>query len=471
MTREIPASVEVEKHILGAALLFPDELDFLTATLSAEDFYSPRHAALYRVLLDLHAKGAEPSPQGVIHALAASGGLQDEGMEDYVWTVATEVASGAGLAHHVQIVKDLAARRRLIRTLSECMDLAYNGAKPYAEVQEHAEAAVMGVGDSRKTGPKLRTMGQVLASAAKEWEAVAKGKPGGLLTKVAPVDGLTLGLRPGKLYVLAARPGLGKSMLALQMAAQCGAPVTIYSLEMLAEEQSERMISQESDMNSDSLRSSSVLQVRQKELMDVMLKLKGLPIHWCDEPVTPAQIMAQSRRSLKSGGLGLVVVDYLQLLKVAGKFERRDLEVGATSKALKAMAMKLHIPVLAIASLSRKCEERTDKRPMLSDLKDSGEIESDADTVMFLYRDSIYNNEAKKKFPNVTEIIMPKNRGGKTGRALADFDGAHAKFYALEQNASRQYLDFIEGKQNDSQAQSGNTSKVPRGHTDPFFGR
>lgn len=471
MNREIPAAIEVEKHILGAALLAPEELDFLAAALSAEDFYSPRHAALFRALVDLHTSGAEISLPGLLHALKASGRLQDAGGEAYAWEISTEIASGAGLAHHVQIVKDMAARRRLIRALSESLEAAYDGAKPYQEVQEHAEAAVMGVGDARKSGPKLRTMGQVLASASREWEAVAKGKPGGLLSKVAPLDGLTLGFRPGKLYVLAARPGLGKSMLALQAAAQCGAPVTIYSLEMLAEEQSERMISQETDMNSDSLRSPGVLQTRQKELSEVLLRLKGLPITWCDEPVTPAQILAQSRRMKKAQGLGMVIVDYLQLLKVAGKFERRDLEVGAASKALKAMAMKLQIPVLAIASLSRKSEERTDKRPMLSDLKDSGEIESDADAVMFLYREANYSTDAKKRFPNVTELIMPKNRGGKTGRALMEFDGAHAKFYPLQQESTRQYLDFIEGKRNDTQGQSGNFAQVPGRHPDPFYTR
>lgn len=471
MNREIPANVDLEKHILGAALLFPEEMDFLAAALPAEDFYSPRHAAIYRALADLHATGAELSLPGLLHALKASGRLSDAGGEGYVWEVSGEPASGAGLAHHVQIVKDLAARRRLIRVLGEGLEAAFDLAKPYQEVQEHAETTVMGVGDSRKSGPKLRTMGQVIASASKEWEAIAKGQPGGLMTRITPLDDLTLGLRPGKFYVLAARPGVGKSMLALQAAAQSGAPATIYSLEMLAEEQAERMISQESDMNSDSLRSPGVLQVRQKELMDVLSKLKGLPITWCDEPVTPAQIMSQSRRAKKANRLGLVVVDYLQLLKVAGKFERRDLEVGAASKALKTLAMKLHIPVLAIASLSRKCEERTDKRPMLSDLKDSGEIESDADAVIFLYRDSIYNPEAKKRFPNVTEIIMPKNRGGKTGRALMDFDGAHSKFYPLHPESARQYLDFIEGRNNDQQNSPAYSPKVPGGHPDPFFRR
>lgn len=469
MTREIPAALEIERHILGAAILFPEEMDFLTTALTPEDFYSPRNGAIFQALGSLHASGAELSIEGLLYTLTASGRLQDAGGEGYVWGVATEVASGAGLAHHVQIVKDLSARRRLIHTLSECLDQAYNAPKPFAEVQEHAEAAVMGVGDSRKSGPRLRNMGQVLASASREWEAIAKGQPGGLMSKIAPLDGLTLGFRPGKLYVLAARPGLGKSMLALQAAAQCGAPVTIYSLEMLAEEQSERMISQESDLNSDSLRSPNVLRVKQKELMDVMVKLKGLPITWCDEPVTPAQIMAQSRRAKKSGGLGMVVVDYLQLLKVAGKFERRDLEVGAASKALKAMAMKLHIPVLAIASLSRKSEDRTDKRPVLSDLKDSGEIESDADTVMFLYRESIHNTEAKKRFPNVTELIMPKNRGGKTGRAVMDFDGAHAKFYELHPNSTAEYLRFLEGKSNDQEAKPRNTAQVSGYNSHPFF--
>lgn len=443
--RETPADFALERHVIGAALLSPENLGQAVGLLTEDDFFIPRHAAFYRAMRELQAKGVEFGLEGLLHVLQASGRLQD-GDEGALWEISGEVLVDTGFSHNLQLLRDLSARRRLIHSLGTSLESAYDLGKPFQEVQEQAEAAVLAVGESRKSGPRLRTMGQVLGSASKEWQAVAQGQPGGLLSRIEPLDALLLGFRPGKFYVLAARPGLGKSMLALQVMAQCGQPAAGYSLEMLAEEQAERMISQESDMNSDSLRSPNVLMTRQKELAAVVSKLAALPITWVDEAVTPAQILAQCRRLKKANGLGLVVVDYLQLMKAPGKFDRRDLEVGAVSKALKAMAMKLHIPVLAIASLSRRPEERTDKRPLLSDLKESGEIESDADAVMFLYRESDYNPEAKRRFPNVTELTLAKNRGGKKGRVLLEFDGAHSKFYALHQESTREYLEFIEGK-------------------------
>jgi replicative DNA helicase len=292
------------------------------------------------------------------------------------------------------------------------------------------------------------------------------------MSKIGPVDDLLLGFRPGKLYILAARPGLGKSMLALQIATQCGQQVANYSMEMLATEQVERMVSQECDLNSENLRSETVLLAKGKLLADVVVKLGKLPIWFCDEsPITPAQILSQCRRLKKKSGLGLIVVDYLQLIKGIGKFERRDLEVGSISKALKSISMKLEVPVLTIASLSRKPEERTDKRPLLSDLRESGDIESDADCVMFLYRESDYNNEAKKLFPNVTELIVSKNRGGKKGRSILNFDGAHSKFYPLHQIDTTGYLNFLDPKKvnHDQQARNGGSSKKISGSYSSFM--
>jgi len=298
-------------------------------------------------------------------------------------------------------------------------------------------------------------MSMVIRQAAENWQAIADGRQGGILCDFKPLDEIFLGFRPGKLYVLAARPGLGKSMLALQIAKSIKLPVAHYSLEMLAVEQLERMMSQVSEFNSESLQSPEVLRRKTAALMEAIEAVKKYPIWFCDEPpITPANILTQCRRMKKKKGLGMIIADYLQLIKGVGKFERRDLEVGMVSSFLKGITMKLEVPILAIASLSRKNEDRTDKRPILSDLRESGSIESDADGVIFLYREADYNAKAKELFPNVTEIIVPKNRGGRTGRSLAIFDGAKSTFYPMEQQAAKAYMDFIKTGANHDSAQA-----------------
>lgn len=470
--KQTPSNLTVEKHLLSQAMLFPDLLAMVVERLTEDAFFATRHAAIFGALGDLHQRGLDVGLEGLEHSLTASGRLEAAGGPGYLHDVACEAVSGAGIDHNIQILLDLSARRKLIRALGDSLDAAYDLAKPILEVQDKAEAEIMAVGDSRSTGPQLKPMRQVLSEASKEWQDVANGKPGGLMSRVKAMDDLLLGFRPGKLYILAARPGLGKSMLALQFMAQCGQTVAGYSMEMKAGEQAERLISQECDLNSDSLRSQVVLLAKGKMLAGAITKLADLPIWFCDEPpITPAQILAQGRRLKKSHGLGLIVVDYLQLLKGGGKYERRDLEVGAISKALKQISMKLSVPVLTIASLSRKPEERTDKRPLLSDLRESGDIESDADAVLFLYRESDYNPQAKKQFPNVTELIVAKNRGGKKGRAVLDFDGAHSKFYDLHPDAAAEYLRFLEGKSNDKATQPGNPNQVSGHYSDSFFPR
>ncbi len=471
MIRQAPASTEVEKHIIGGAFLFPESLALIAERLQPEDFFSERHAVIFEAMRDLHASGTWFDLQGLAHVLSASGKLQAAGGEAYLMEISAEVVSDAGMEHHIGIIRDLAARRRLIRALGDNLESAYDLTRTTLEVQEKAEADVLAVAESQRQGPQLKSMRTVLRAAAEQWESVANGKPGGLMSRIQPVDDLLLGFRPGKVYILAARPGLGKSMLALQVATQCGETVASYSQEMLATEQAERMISQVSDLNADSLRSANILLNQAPALAAAVKQLEPLAIWFCDEnPITPAQILSQCRRLKKKRGLGLIVVDYLQLIKGVGKFERRDLEVGHISKFLKSIAMKLEIPVLCIASLSRRPEERTDKRPLLSDLRESGDIESDADVVMFLYRESDYNAQAKKDFPNVTELIVSKNRGGKKGRSILNFDGAHSKFYALHQADQDRYLKFLEGKAPNDQAQAhpGNSRQVRYQAPDPW---
>lgn len=455
-----PQAVEVEKHVLGAALLDPEPQALVLERLTAEDFWLARHTVIYEALRAAQARGVFMDVLGLAEALQASGRLAEAGGDAYLLEVSAECVTWANLDLHVATLQSHAARRRLIAAANQALELAYDQTQPIREVQDQAEAAILAAGDVKGRAAELKPMSMVLQAAVANWKAIADGKSGGLLSNFAPLDDLFLGFRPGKLYILAARPGLGKSMLALQIAKQCGQPVAHYSLEMLAVEQLERMISQVSELNSESLQSKNILLAKAKMLAEAVETVRKYPIWFCDEPpITPANILSQCRRMKKKRGLGIIMADYLQLIKGVGKFERRDLEVGAVSAFLKGITMKLEVPILAIASLSRKNEERTDKRPILSDLRESGSIESDADGVIFLYREADYNPKAREHFANVTEIIVPKNRGGRTGRSLAVFDGAHSAFHPLEQGAARAYLDFIKEKEPGGQSSQNQRHK------------
>lgn len=456
-----PQAVEVEKHVLGGALLDPEPQALVLERLTADDFWLSKHAVIFGAIQLAHGRGGHLDLVGLAEALRASRRLEEAGGDAYLMEISAEVVTWANIDQHVATLQGHAARRRLIAAANRTLELAYDLAQPVREVQDKAEAEILAAGEVRGRAAELKPMSVVLQAAVKNWKAVASGQPGGLLTHFQPLDEIFLGLRPGKLYVLAARPGLGKSMLALQVAKQCGQPVAHYSLEMLAVEQLERMISQVSDLNSESLQSKNILLAKAQVLAKAVEAVSKYPIWFCDEsPITPANILSQCRRMKKRNGLGLIVADYLQLIKGIGKFERRDLEVGSVSAFLKSITMKLEVPILSIASLSRKPEERTDKRPLLSDLRESGSIESDADGVIFLYREADYNPKAKLHFPNVTEIIVPKNRGGRIGRTLAVFDGAHSLFYPLEQSAAKAYLDFI-GQRGSNDSLQKNQGRYP----------
>jgi replicative DNA helicase len=458
-----PQAVEVEKHVIGAALVDRDAQAQVVERLTEADFYLERHMAIFAALQAAQGRGERLDGMTLARALEASGRLAEAGGEAYLIEIMAEVVSSANLDLYLPILQEQAARRKLIAAATSALEWAYDQAKPIRDVQNEAEAAILAAGETRGRASELKPMSMVLKAAVENWQAIAMGQPGGLLSNFKPLDDIFLGFRPGKLYILAARPGLGKSMLALQVAKQCGQPVAHYSLEMLATEQLERMISQVSDLNSESLQSKAVLEHKWKMLEEAIASVRKYPIWFCDEPpITPANILSQCRRMKKKKGLGMIIADYLQLIKGIGKFERRDLEVGSVSSFLKGITMKLEVPILAIASLSRKNEDRTDKRPILSDLRESGSIESDADGVIFLYREADYNAKAREHFANVTEIIVPKNRGGRTGRSLAYFDGAKSLFYPLDQQAAKAYMDFLgqKGANDSAQANTGYPRQV-----------
>jgi replicative DNA helicase len=352
----------------------------------------------------------------------------------------------------------MSLRREAIAAAGRMTELAWDASKPLADTLEGIQSQAMALGDAAAVDGGLKTMREVLAGCWKEWHAAAAGKIVGVKTGISDLDAVLGAFRPGTLNVIAARPGFGKSMFALQIASTCGLPVALYTLEMTSEEQAERMISSEVEgLTSEGLRSAAVLEAKRHSIGEALKKLAQSNIQMNDQTSTTMnQIASQCRRMKRTSGLGLIIVDYLQLILVEGRGENRVREVGQISKGLKRIANELRVPVIAIASLSRECEKRDDKRPILADLRESGEIESDAHAVIFLYRHSEYVQSFAQddRLRAATEIIVKKNRGGKKGIIPTVFDGLRARFYPMDHGDKSFYKQSLEGKQEKQNATS-----------------
>jgi replicative DNA helicase len=450
--RTQPNAAEIEKHIVGAAMLETDAAGIMLEKLQAADFYDPRHAELYRAVSAIRADQRQADALAVVDWLKAAGKTSAAGGDAYLMEIMAEVVSGANIVDHAAIVRGHSIRRGLIRSLGESLENAWDSSKSTEEALGAAQSKIMDLGGAAVGERGLKSLRKVFSEASEEWQASASGKVIGVKTGLPSYDEMICGFRPGTLNVLAARPGMGKSMLALQVALQCRQPVALYSLEMMAMEQAERLISQRVEgVTGDGLRSANILMAKAAEIKQAIAEISGSPLWICDNTnVSTIQMLGQCRRLKSQEGLGLIVVDYLQLLQTAEKHDSRVREVGAVSKFLKRMANELQVPVIAIASLSRDCEKRDDKRPIQSDLRESGEIESDAHTITMIYRHSEYDKSfaADKSLSNVTEIIVRKNRSGRKGTRIFMFDGIRARFYEMAADDKQRYVGMF--KQNTS---------------------
>lgn len=448
MMRVPPHSLDLEKHVIGAALLENDACLAMIERLRESDFYDPRHQAIFRAATALSGAGVTIDALVVSEALKAA--QTAENLDSVLLDIGAEVVSASQVGEHIKKVKDLAMRREAIAAAGRMLDAAWDGAKPVSEVIEGIQSQAMTLGDAAADESGLKPMREVLTSAWKEWHAAASGKIVGVKTGISDLDSILGAFRPGTLNVIAARPGFGKSMLALQIAQTCGLPAALYTLEMTAEEQVERMMSTEVEgLTAEGLRSDAVLKAKSHQITEAVKKIAQSPIQMNDVTSTSLnQISSQCRRMKRKHGLGLIIVDYLQLVLVEGRGDSRVKEVGQISKGLKRIANDLRVPVIAIASLSRECEKRDDKRPILADLRESGEIESDAHAVIFLYRHSEYVQSfaEDERLRNVTEIIVKKNRGGKKGIVPTVFDGLRARFYPVAFSDKAFYADALKKK-------------------------
>lgn len=447
MIRVPPHSQDLERHIIGAALLDGETADVALDLLNHGDFYDNRHSELFQAIARVRAKHLQPDGLTVAEDLRSVGKLSQAGGEEYLVSILGEVVSGASITSHAKIVKAHSMRRRAIGVLNRAMETAWDHAIAPETAIEAVQGEILGLGDREGGNNDLQPMARILQDSLPEWHAAASGKIVGVTSGLARYDALICGFRPGTLNVFGGRPAMGKSMLTLQMARRSQDTVASYSLEMKNIEQAERLISMEvPGLPTNGMRNAMVLKQRNTEIQQAMKDLSQSKIWMNDSSgANTSRILLQCRRLKKKHGLSMVVVDYLQLMTVAGKSENRTQEVDKISKGLKFIAGELDVPVMAIASLSRSCESREDKRPIQSDLRECGGIESDAHTITMIYRHSKYDKRFKddRRLEFITEIIVRKNRTGNEGTCLTMFDGARSRFYDVDPMDLDYYINAI----------------------------
>ena len=432
-----PQNLEAEESVLGAMLLSPTAIGTVTEILDASDFYRESHATIYRASLILWGKGEPVDAITLANELEERGEIERVGGTARIAELAALVPATANVEHYARIVKETATLRSLIRAGHEIVRLGHDRPGETTDLVDRAEKIVFDLSQQRITGDFAHIETLLKESFERITSLYESGVDlTGIPSGFRDLDRLTSGFQPGNLIILAARPSMGKSALALCMAANLGVrfqqPVALFTLEMSKSEVTQRLMCSEAKVESNRLRSGKLAPDDWPRLTAACDKLMKAPIYVDDTgSITMMELRSKARR-LKSRepGLGLIVVDYLQLMTSGGTVENRVQEVSQISRHLKVLARDLDVPILALSQLSRAVESRQDKRPILSDLRESGSIEQDADLVFFVYRDEYYNPEDTES-QGIAEIILAKHRNGPTDALKLSFLKRYAKFADL----------------------------------------
>ena len=438
ISRVPPSDVQAEQAVLGSMLVDKDAILTVIEILKPEDFYRPEHAEIYMAMNDLFNKG-EPVDLLTLKAQLELRGKYDtvNGFE-YLVSLNNPIYSISNVESYAKLVEEKSILRRLISSSNEISKLSYDGNEEASAILEKAEKNIFAISE-KKSAKTYSTIGQVLGPTFDEIEERSKSDSPlvGISTGFHDLDNKTLGLCPGQLIIVAARPGMGKSAfmlnIATNVALKSNKAVAYFSLEMSKSELTSRILAAESMVNSQSIRSGKIEPDDWNKLTNAS-GLLGPSNIILDDSVgyTPSELRARCRKLKMEFDIGLVVIDYLQLMNAGNKnSSSRQQDISEISRSLKMLAKELEIPIIAASQLSRAPEQRSeDHRPVLSDLRESGSIEQDADIVMFIYREDMYNKETDKK--NVAEIILAKNRAGEVGTVELLWLGQYTKFVNLE---------------------------------------
>jgi replicative DNA helicase len=429
-----PQSIEAEESILSAVLLDNGTLLDVLEILAPEDFYRTAHQKIFTAIGELFAKAEPVDLVTLTNILRDKNQLEDIGGAAYLARVVDTVPSAVNVEHYARIIRDKASLRRLIAKANEITQHCYEDGGDLDQVLDFAEASIFEISEDKHQAA-FHPISKIIESNIDALEE-RQGKQAlvtGVPTGFTRLDHLTSGLQGSDMVILAARPSMGKTAFALNIARNAAidgnTPVAIFSLEMSKEQLSERMLCAEARVDSNRLRGGFLNPEDWNRITEAASVLSEAPIFIDDSPdISATSIRTKSRRLKMDKGLGLVIIDYLQLMRGRVSLERRDLEISDISRSLKLLAKELNVPVVALSQLNRKLEERADKRPQLSDLRESGALEQDADVVTFIYRDEVYNKDDNNTNRGTAEIIVAKQRNGPTGIVPLNFIGQYTRF-------------------------------------------
>ncbi|MGO9313512.1 MAG: replicative DNA helicase [Syntrophobacteraceae bacterium] len=415
-----PQQIEAEQSLLGGIMQDGSSLPSALEVLKGDEFYKESHRIIFMTIQDLFERNEPVDILTVTNLLAERKQLESIGGASYVAALVDTMPSIANIGAYAKIISEKAVLRRLIQSANEVMSFAYGGGKSTEEILDNAEAAIFKIAE-RRIRNSYFPLKEVIKKNIEMIERYQEYRESvtGVTSGYKDLDKLTAGFQKSDLIIIAARPSMGKTALGLciarNAAKESGVPVGFFSLEMSKEQLAMRLLCSEARVDSHKIRSGFLSRQECGKLLQAAGLFMDVPIYIDDTPsISPLELRAKARRMMADQGLGLVVVDYLQLMRGRDNAERREQEISEISRSLKGLAKELDIPVIALAQLNRKVEERNDKRPLLSDLRESGAIEQDADVIAFIYRDEVYAKQACKE-PGVAEIIIGKQRNGPSG--------------------------------------------------------
>ena len=428
-----PHNLEAEESLLGAMLLSRDAISSAMEFCNPEDFYKQSHGHIFSAITSLYSQGEPADWVTVTEELRRRGLLESIGDPSVFVSLQANTPSIGNAEHYAKIIEEHALLRRLVSVAGEITELGYSLPEDVSHVLDKAESLVFDVAQ-RRVVDSMTPLKDLLGQSLDHLEVLfSRGEAiTGLATGYTDLDEQLAGLQPSNLIVVGARPAMGKTSFALGMVANAGIklnkPVLLFSLEMSHMELTQRLLCSEAKVDASRMRTGKLHDADWTKIGNAISRLSEAPIFIDDNPnLTVMDIRARARRLKSREGLGLVVVDYLQLMTGRHGAENRQVEVSEISRGLKILARELEVPVVALSQLSRNLEARQDKRPMLADLRESGSIEQDSDVVLFLYRDEIYNPDSNEN-QGMAEIIVAKHRNGPTGVTRLAFIGQYARF-------------------------------------------
>jgi len=430
--RTPPHDLAAEQCVLGGMLMSKDAISDVLEVIRPQDHYRPAHQIVHEVILDLYSRGEPADAVTVANELTKRKELARVGGAPYLHTLMASVPTAANAGYYARIVRERAILRRLVEAGTRIVQLGYSGDGEADEIVDRAEAEIYGVTD-RRVAEDFLSLSEIMPGALNEIEAI--GSRGGALTGVptgfADLDALTNGLHSGQMVVIAARPALGKSTLALDLAraasVRAGLTAVLFSLEMTRNEITMRLLSAEAQVQLQAMRTGHLNEDDWARLARRMSEVVDAPLFIDDSPnMSMMEIRAKCRRLKQRHDLRLVIIDYLQLMTSPRRVENRQQEVSEMSRSLKLLAKELDVPVVAAAQLNRGPEQRSDKRPLLADLRESGSIEQDSDVVILLHREDAYEPESPRA--GEADFIVAKHRNGPTATVTVAFQGHYSRF-------------------------------------------